>query len=146
LDKFVSNGYTQLVTDPTCADNILDITLTNEPTIISKVSVCEPFSNSDLSQVQFCVDVISEHSATDNMHFLWHEADYDGMNSYLPAVDWYGILSINLSPNDLWSALHDKIHTAATLFVPTTNYVSTAARQSRRKLYPKTVRNSLARK
>jgi len=64
--------------------------------------------------VQFCVDVISEHSVADNnysteMRFLWHEADYDGMNSYLSAVDWYGILSVNLSPNDLWSALRDKI-------------------------------------
>ena len=60
LYQFVSNGFTQLVTDPTRADNILDIILTNESTIISKVSVCEPLSNSDHSQVQFCVNVISE--------------------------------------------------------------------------------------
>jgi len=80
------------------------------------------------------------------MRFLWHEADYDGMNSYLSAVDWYGILSVNLSPNDLWLALRDKIYEAATLFVPIANYASTAAMRSHRKLYPKTIRNSLARK
>ena len=66
LYQFVSNGFTQLVTDPTRADNILDIILTNESTIISKVSVCEPLSNSDHSQVQFCVNVISEYSVVDN--------------------------------------------------------------------------------
>jgi len=151
LDKFVSNGFTQLVSDPTRADNILDIILTNEPTIISKVSVCEPFGNSDHSQVQFCVDVVSEHSVADDSYstekcFLWNEADYDGMNLYLSGVDWYGMLSLNLSPNDLWSALRDKIFEAATLFVPTTNCVPTAAKRSRRKLYPKNIRNSLARK
>jgi len=32
LEKFVSNVFTQLVTDPTCADNILHIIVTNEPT------------------------------------------------------------------------------------------------------------------
>jgi len=81
------------VTDPTRADNILDIILTNEPIIISKVFVCEPFSNSDHCQVQFGVNVISEYSVADNsysteMRFLWHEADYDGINLYLSAVDW----------------------------------------------------------
>jgi len=70
------------------------------------VSVCEPFSNSDHSQVQFCVNVISEDSVADNSYsiekrFLWREADYDGMNLYLFEVDWYGMLSVNLSPNDL---------------------------------------------
>ena len=74
----------QLVTDPTRADNILDIILTNEPTIISKVSICKPFTK---SQVQFCVNVISEDSVADNSYsiekrFLWHEAGYGGMNSY----------------------------------------------------------------
>ena len=126
LDKFVSNGFTQLDTDPTRADNILDIILTNEPTIISKVSVCKPFTNSDHSQVQFCVNVINEDSVAGNSYsiekrFLWHEADYGGMNLYLSEVDWYGMLSVNLSPNDLWSALRDKIYEAANLFVPTTN-------------------------
>jgi len=42
--------------------------------------------------------------------------------------------------------LRDKIYEAATLFVPTTNCVSTVAKQSRREPYPKTVRNALARK
>ena len=41
--------------------------------------------------------------------FLWHEADYDGMNLYPYEVDWYGMLSVNLCPNDLWLALRDKI-------------------------------------
>jgi len=151
LDTFVSNGFTQLVTDPTRGDNILDIILTNEPTIISKLSVCEPFSNSDHNQVQFCVDVISEHSEVTNSYytekrFLWHEADYDGMNLYLSAVDWYGMLTVNLSPNDLWSALRDKIYEAANLFVPITNYLSNVPKRGHLKLYPKTIRNGLARK
>ena len=55
---------------------------------------------------------------------MLHEANYDGMNLYLSAVDWYGMMSVNLFPNDLWLAVHDKIYEAATLFVPTTNYVS----------------------
>jgi len=56
------------------------------------------------------------------------------------------MLSVNLSPNDLWSALRDKIYEAATLFVPITNCLSTVAKQSCRKPYPKTIRNALARK
>ena len=121
LDKFVSNGFTQLqIPHMLTISQILF--LTNEPTIISKVSVCEPFSNSDHSQVQFCVNVISEDSVADNSYsiekrFLWREADYDGMNLYLFEVDWYGMLSVNLSPNDLQSALCDKIYEAATIFV-----------------------------
>ena len=79
----------------------------------------------------------SQCSYSIEKQFFRHEADYDGLNLYLSEVDSYGMLSVNLSPNDLWSALRDKIYEAATLFVPTTNYVSTVAKQSRRKPYQK---------
>jgi len=75
--------------------------------------------------VQFYVDVISDHLVANNsysneMCFLWHEVDYDGMNLYLSAVDWYSILSINLSPNDLWSALRSNIQGGPRKVKPTT--------------------------
>jgi len=56
------------------------------------------------------------------------------------------MLSVNLSPNDLWLAMRDEIYEAATLFVPTTNCVLSTAKLSHRKLYPKTIRNGLVRK
>ena len=51
LYKFVLKWFHTVTYRSHACWDILDIILTTEPTIISKVSICEPFSNSDHSQV-----------------------------------------------------------------------------------------------
>ena len=41
------------------------------------------------------------------------------MSDYLAAVDWLGILTVNLTATDIWSAFTDVLRTAIDLFVPT---------------------------
>jgi len=109
LDCIVEFGFTQCVELPTRGSNILDLILVNEPSIMSALSVLDPDGNSDHCSVHFCITADSKsHTGTDNKctdvpvvapHYMWQQADYEGISSYLSQVDWQSIMSHNLTPD-----------------------------------------------
>ena len=110
LDFAVVNGFVQSVAEPTRGANILDIVLTNEPLTLADVQVNEPFANSDHCTVCFSVfmDTCNKNlSQTDGMRikcYSWKNINVDGMVAYLTRIDRQYILSLCLTPDDLWSA------------------------------------------
>ena len=53
LDFTLSNGFSQLVNEPTRQDNILDLVLCNEPLHITSVDIQSPMRKSDHASVMF---------------------------------------------------------------------------------------------
>jgi len=124
LDFVCSLGYDQMVMDPTRNDNILDIVLTSHPFSISNLQVTEPFSTSDHSSVDFSVDVCLK--CYDDSHnddkvyksYDWKHANYEAISGYLSSVDWDHFMSVNLTPDDIWTNFKQILFSAADLFVP----------------------------
>ena len=110
LNFTVQQGYSQLVTEPTRDNNILDLLLTNEPISICDVSVQQPFSTSDHCQV--CFKVFAEqlsneekNSNGDSYFRCWDAADYESMSVYLSTVNWDRLFSYNLTVDSMWLSL-----------------------------------------
>ena len=64
--------------------------------LMSSLSVLDPVGNSDHCSVHFCITADSKsHTVTDNKctdvpvapHYMWQQADYGGISSYLLQVD-----------------------------------------------------------
>ena len=123
LEFTVANGLSQLVTEPTRGNNILDVVISDEPLMICRPEVVQPFSNSDHSQVEFTVFVedsyvTSAHAAVPNLkHYDWSNANFELIAQYLTAVNWYDLIVVNLTPDSLWSAFSSLIQGAVDQFV-----------------------------
>lgn len=90
-DFCMSNSYVQCVNEPTREDHILDVVLTNEPSIVTRISTDSPFSTSDHNTVEFDL-FFKATSRTDLSQtirkYLWKKADYNALNSYLYNYRW----------------------------------------------------------
>ena len=126
LDFILSNGFSQLVNEPTRQGNILDLVLCNEPLLITSVDILSPIGNSDHASVEFNYSTrcsSSYESQCNTEHDLrrvykWGDADYDSINDYLSNVDWQLVLMCNLTVDTLWAAFTQILQSAVDLYVP----------------------------
>ena len=124
LLKFcVSHGLAQVVATPTRGNNILDLVLTNEPLCICNMDVTSPFGNSDHCQVEFATyfehTIVSQSDNACRKVYDWDTADFNGMSEYLSSVDWYSLLTTNLTPDSLWQTFCEHLQFAVDLHVRT---------------------------
>ena len=138
--------------ESTRGDSTLDIVLNTEPLTIADIDVAEPFGSSDHCQITFTLVVNSASSTThsayngsESMGYLWHKADYEAISRYMESVDWYGMLSVGLTPDMLWSQFASVVNEARDLFVPIIP-ASSVKSQIRKVSYPARLRRALARK
>jgi Reverse transcriptase (RNA-dependent DNA polymerase)/Endonuclease-reverse transcriptase len=151
LNFTMSNGFYQFVQSPTRCNAILDVVFSNEPLVIGSTCVKQPFSNSDHSQVDFTVFVDSYGCNVDPINAVkrydWSCANYDEMALYLASVDWYGLLTVNLTADAIWDAFCRILDVAIDKCVPIIETaVSNVPRIKARKHYPIGVRKAIARK
>jgi hypothetical protein len=152
LNFSIGNGLYQLVQAPTRGDAILDLIFSNEPFVIGNTCVKQPFSNSDHSQVDFTVFVdsnatnVSSNEEQNVRHFDWENANYGALNEYLTAVDWYGMLTVNLTADSLWNAFSDVLNAAIDCCVPIKCAPITTRPTKRRTRYPPAIRRAITRK
>ena len=122
---FISNGFAQYVKHPTC-NNILDVVSANDPFIVQTVEVGAPFANSDHCTILFTLLVAdgtySEPTDTPYKRYIWDKADFVGLNNCVEQVDWLGLMSVNLVPDDIWAAYTNIIREGVDLFVCTFGY------------------------
>ena len=150
LNFAIEHGYYQLVSEPTRDTKILDLLLTNEPLSICDICINEPFSNSDHNQVTFKVfaesaTATSINDAVGSTFRCWREADFDGMCSYLLAINWDHLFSVNFTAESIWSAFCDIMNTAVEQFVPV-KYTKQVSKKVNVKRYPRSIKEALARK
>ena len=154
MNLFISNGFTQYVKHATRQNNILEVALANDPFIVQTVKVGAPFANSDpctiLLTLQVADGTYSEPTNTPYKRYIWDKADFVGLNHYVYQVDWLGLMSVNLVPNDIWAAYINIIRKGVDLFVPSVidrnNVRPNTKAKTKVKFYPNYICKAMARK
>ena len=122
MDLFISHGFAQYVKHQTRQNNILDVVLANGPFIVQAIKVGAPFVNSDHCTILFKLHVAdstyAEPTETLYKHYIRDKADFISLNNYVEQVDWLGLMSVNLVPDDIWAAYINIIREGVDLFVP----------------------------
>lgn len=111
LNLFMSNSFNQLVYFPTRGANILDLILTDDPSMIVNVRGTAPLGSSDhlciLFNFEFVVndsnnfvdDVEStENHTTSNLNLSYYNTsniDWQLANDYLSSIDWVEVFNCN---------------------------------------------------
>ena len=100
--------FAQYVKHPTRQINILDVVSANGLFIIQTVEVEAPFANSDHCTILFTLQVAdgtySESTDAPYKRYIWDKAAFVGLSNYVEQVDWLGLMSVNLVPDDIWAA------------------------------------------
>ena len=147
LNFSIANGFSQMIQSATRADKLLDLVFSNEPLGICNVNVSHPFGTSDHCQVEFSVFVDSTMQANDEpsaKRFDWNNADFDGISSYIATFNWLDMLATNLTPDSIWCAFSDVLHTAIDMYVPIKPDRNVAIKN--RRWYPAALRHAISKK
>ena len=140
---------TQLVNTATCNEHIIDLLLTNEQLIYSKVYVDEPFANSDHNTVWFS---IVDHRVPNLMFnkslltkYCWKKANFDGICERMMSIDWNAMMTVNFTADTLWAYFSHVLQCAVNDFVPVTACRNPSNKYGLTK-YPAQIRTALKRK
>jgi hypothetical protein len=115
-----SHGLNQYVTSPTRSDNILDLVSCNDYKCVQNISIFEPFSTSDHSQVRFNVLLDMPRCRPSRSYpvhdFSW--ADWSQIKLFLNEVDFYEVFNNELPAHDIIINFYDIIHDCMARYVP----------------------------
>ena len=116
---------TQLVHDFTRGSSILDIVLTNDPSIINSVEVIEPLLGSDHKAIRGTLR-LEMHRSTGNRFSLpafdYGQADWDLYSHILEEVNWEDMFCAGDS-DGMWNFLKEKVLSTATAAIPNRSVV-----------------------
>ena len=123
LDFVVKYGYCQLVNFATRGRNTLDVVLTDSDLIVSSISCEPPLGQSDHNIIEFIMSLCMSSvkgAASHQFHkrYLWRDADYEEMNSYLNTVDWSNVICQNPGVEQMWDAFVCILWNVIDMFVP----------------------------
>jgi hypothetical protein len=157
-DKFLelieSAGLNQLVEKPTRGDNILDLVFSDESLKVSNLTVSQQFSKSDHCQVSVSVFIDDSHASADcgtiacHKYYNWDHVNFEQIAQYLATINWYDILTVNLTADSLLAAFYQVLLEAFEKFMPH-KYVAHSTNLPKPKLavrYPPKIRRAIARK
>jgi len=121
LNFSITNGFSQVVQSATRANNCLDIVFSHKPLAMYNMNVLHPFSTSDHCHVEFSVFSYSptqSYTSPNMKHLDWNNANFNGISNYLAVLNWFDLLTTNLTAESVWSAFSEVLHTALDMFVP----------------------------
>ena len=101
-DLLLDRSLTQLVTQPTRGENILDLLLTNSPDMISQVDVVSGIPGSDHDAIQFLARFVKPTLVRQNRPvYNFRKADFDRFRDLLSKIPWNScFLTDNV--DDVW--------------------------------------------
>ena len=110
LDIINDFSFCQMVTEPTCKENILDLCLTTNHTLIDKIS-CQPgLSDHDMATVEGSVKPTLVKSKPRKVHLL-RKADWTRLKSLMKSFQVQFLLDhAGKSVEDLWSSFIDALN------------------------------------
>ena len=121
LDLMSANAFSQHVKQATRGANILDIVLSNEPTV-TNCATMDPFGSpshpSDHRMVE--VDTIfSVKSITHKVRFLnFRKANYSAMERHLLSISWPDTFNDCANVSQMWDKLYNVLSGLIKLYVP----------------------------
>ena len=115
--KLVEEQFlTQHVPSPTLSGAILDLVLSNEPDLVSNVSIIQNFGNSDHNMVTFTTHLQCQRF--NNMKTLrdYKRGEYVSINAVLASTNWNEFLDDNTA--GCWNRFSNLLHQLEDEFVP----------------------------
>ncbi len=111
-------GLTQLITKPTRGDNILDLVLTNNPSIVNKTEVLPGISDHDCCFAEF--DINPKTNKQKPRHIpLYNKADWDSFKKHInQTYELLKKLMYQNTTNQLWEILKKDLQGGIELFIP----------------------------
>ena len=133
IECMSNNFLTQLVEQPTRANNYLDLVLCSDSNLIENLNVEEPFETSDHQMVTFSL-VTKEFSRKHPKQFYnYFKADYDEVRQYANSNDWGD--NLNAPTVDvIWTKLKRNIIEIRNKFIPLKKPKSSQCRWVTRKV------------
>ncbi len=106
LQLTLEKGLSQLVTEPTRGDNLLDLVFISEPNLVSHISVEEPFGESDHNAVKFSSSFLTNSvcNTAEQMRYNFRKANYMNMAQALDQVDWSSIFQSCSTVQQMWDS------------------------------------------
>ena len=142
---FISRyAFLQYVTDPTRADNLLDLVLCNDTFAVSDLHVECPFSTSDHNSVSFNLffsDTSSDPYNGDRVKYNFGKARWDSIILQASEINWNERFA-NKRFEQLWDIFHNELAQIIERNVP----VSGGEKGNRKIRYPKQIRKLQTRK
>ena len=149
-DAVCKLGFSQAVNKATRKNSVLDIVLSNDPLVVSDLSVNSPFCKSDHNTLSFKLllhQMITENSENLKPIYDWTNADFESLENYFLNFDWCKLLMYNFTADDLWVAFRDIWKLGIANFVPLKQPPTHAKRKCyASKLYPKEIKKLLSKK
>jgi hypothetical protein len=147
-------GLQQINRFQTRGKNILDLILTNDPLIISNVSLNHPLGSSDhdslIIKIILTCNVDSnklDARSTNESGYIWSKANWDGCVVSCLKINWSVVFSDCHSSNDCWNVFLMEISRILMTYVPRKiNKTATKLRCSKNKTYPKNVHRLICKK
>ena len=140
LNYCITNGFCQLVTEPTRDSHILDILLVNDPLAVCDVQVAHPICGSDHNRVEFSLCNFDDVNPVDDvLHskvYDWSTANFEGLAHYLQNVNWNELLMTHLTPDELWSGFKFILRAGIDKYVKLKFTSNMASKIISRRLYP----------
>jgi len=118
-DILDDHSLTQMVTEPTRYDNILDLFLTNNPTLVSKVSILPGIADHDMIYAEVSIRPKLNKQVPRSMH-VYRRADWESLKRHMSDFkDSFLSTCEGRSVNQLWIEFRDTLLKGIDKFVPT---------------------------
>ena len=89
IDAINDNLLSQIVTEPTRGNNILDLAFVGDQSAVTKVEVGEPFSTSDHKSVHINLECqLPRINMAPRKVYLYSKANYTELNKAVQEIDW----------------------------------------------------------
>ena len=143
---FICNhGLTQLVSDPTRGDSILDLILCSDLLCCDNVEVLPPLANSDHSVVSCSLCITIPQSSSHAVNFAgynYSKANWVDICTLLHSINWQSEFADCISTTQYWEKYLHIVNIAVAKYVPVYKGTGTAIF----KHYPKAIRELASKK
>ena len=119
LDIIQDHGLSQMVLEPTCSDNILDLFFTSVPTLIEKIQIIPGLSDHDVVVVQTKMR-ISATKQTNRRIPLYNKANWEAMRNEIEPLEGEinNLVLQTVHIDDVWRKLSDSILHVVNKYIP----------------------------
>jgi hypothetical protein len=128
-------GFCQLVDTATRQHNILDLIFSNDPLLVTELSVNASFGTSDHESISFAVHDVAAPTepSSPSISLRWAKADWSKFSQYIAGTDWAALFSTCHDSEESWSAFASVLNHGINLYVPTTAYNAAKLKKLRSK-------------
>ena len=118
LDKLNDMGLSQMNLTPTRENNILDIFLTNRPSLVSRCTTIPPLSDHDIVLTDSKIKAARTKPVARNIS-VWKKADWEKMKELTQAFSTELYHKESMTVEEIWKEIENHLQSMMNKYVPT---------------------------